>query len=98
MAWDRTPFFTYPEAPKRFIGQPMAGNGRRILSKSRDARPVFPDVSRRLDAALTALKNIDKYVPEAALFLNLRVSFAYGLKMDGMDSALITNDLMTCSV
>ena len=61
-------------------------------------QPVFPDVSRCPDAALTALKNIDKYVPEAALFLNFRVSFAYGLKMDGMDSALIINNLMTCSV
>ena len=76
----------------------MAGNGRRILSKSRDARPVFPDVSRRLDAVLTALKNIDKCVPEAALFLNFWVSFAYGLKMDSVGSALITNDLMTYSV
>ena len=98
MAWEQTPFFTCPGAPERFIGQPMAGNGRRISSKSRAVQPVFPDVSRCPDAALTALKNIDKYVPEAALFLNFRVSFAYGLKMDGMDSALIINNLMTCSV
>lgn len=61
-------------------------------------QPVFPDVSRCPDAALTALKNIDKYVLVAALFLNFRVSFAYGLKMDSVDSALITNDLMTRSV
>lgn len=61
-------------------------------------QPVFPDVSRCPDAAFTVLKNIDKYVPEAALFLNFLVSFAYGLKMDSMDSALITNDLMTHSV
>lgn len=76
----------------------MAGNGRRILSKSRDAQPVFSDVSRCPDAAFTVPKNIDKYVLVAALFLNFRVSFAYGLKMDSMDSALITNDLMTHSV
>ena len=61
-------------------------------------QPVFPDVSRRLDAAFTALKNIDKCVLVTALFLNFRVSFAYGLKKDSVDSALITNDLMTCSV
>ena len=76
----------------------MAGNGRRISSKSKAVQPVFPDVSRCSDAAFTALKNIDKYVLVAALFLNFRVSFAYGLKMDSMDSALITNDLMTHSV
>ena len=57
-------------------------------------QPVFPDVSRCPDAALTALKNIDKYVPEAALFLNFWVSFAYGLKMDSVDSALIISNLI----
>ena len=98
MAWEQTPFFTCPGAPEHFIGQPMAGNGRRISSKSRDVQPVFPDVSRCPDAALTAQKNIDKCVPVAALFLNFRVLFAYGLKMDSVGSALITNDLMTCSV
>lgn len=61
-------------------------------------QPVFPDVSRRPDAALTVPKNIDKYILVAALFLNFRVSFAYGLKMNGMDSALIINNLMTCPV
>lgn len=48
--------------------------------------------------SLYGAENIDKYVLVAALFLNFWVSFAYGLKMDSVDSALITNDLMTCSV